>query len=183
MTWKKMLSTIFTLKIPVSLHQQRAGTTSRQMIRHQKPEGRIMTTRAELSAAEEYTHGHTALMRAAVNGNTETVEELIHQGVDINERDEKGRTALMFAVVNSHYETMTVLLEHGADVQAKSNEGGTALMGAALAGDLRMVEALLDKGADVHARLRDTNESAVTLATSHGHVEVARLLSQLNERH
>jgi len=83
-----------------------------------------MTTRAELSAAEGYRHGHTALMRAALDGNTEKVKELIKQGVDINQRDNDGRTALMFAVINSHYETMRVLLEHGADVNAQSNKGG-----------------------------------------------------------
>ena len=139
-----------------------------------------MTTRAELSAAEGYMHGHTALMRAALDGNTETIKELIDQGADVNRRDDTGRTALMFAVVNSHYETVKVLLKFGADVQAKSDEGGTALMGAALAGDLNTVQVLLDEGADVHARLRKTNESAVTLAESHGHIEIARLLRQLD---
>jgi uncharacterized protein len=138
-----------------------------------------MTTRAELSAAEEYGHGHTPLMQAALDGNTQTVKDLIHRGADINQRDDNGRTALMFAVINMHYETMKVLLEYGADVNVKSNEGGTALMGAALAGDLRMVQALLDKGADVHARLLETNESAATLAAKHGHGEIARLLSQI----
>ena len=137
-----------------------------------------MTTRAELSAAEAYRHGHTALMRAALDGDTESVKELINQGGDINQRDDNGRTALMFAVVNGHYETMKVLLEHGADVNARSNEGGTALMGGAFTGDLRIVQALLDKGADVHAKLHETNESAATLAASHGYDEIARLLSQ-----
>ena len=136
-----------------------------------------MTTRAELSAAEEYGHGHTPLMRSALDGNTERVKELIHQGADINQRDDNGRTALMFAVINTHYETMKVLLEYGADVNAKSNKGGTALMGAATAGDLRMVQALLDKGADLHPRLPETNESALTIAASHGYDEIARLLS------
>lgn len=137
-----------------------------------------MTTRAELSAAEGYSHGHTPMMRAALDGDTERVKELINQGADINQRDDNGRTALMFAVVNRHYETMKVLLEHGADVNARSNEGGTALMGAASAGELRMVEALLDKGADSHATLPETKESAATLAASHGYDEIARLLSQ-----
>jgi ankyrin repeat protein len=139
-----------------------------------------MTTRAELSAAEEYGHGHTPLMRAALAGNTERVKELIHQGADINQRDDNGRTALMFAVINTHYETMRVLLEYGADVNANSIKGGTALMAAASAGDLRMVQALLDKGADLHARLPETNESAVTIAESHGYAEIARLLSQID---
>jgi len=138
-----------------------------------------MTTRAELSAAEGYGHGHTALMRAALDGNTEQVKELLNQGAEINQRDENGRTALMFAVINRHYDTMKVLLEHGADVNAKSNQGGTALMAAALAGDLRMVRALLDKGADTHASLRETNETAATIAASHGYDEIARLLGQV----
>lgn len=139
-----------------------------------------MTTRAELSAAEGYSHGHTPLMRAALDGDTESVRELIREGADINQRDDNDRTALMFAVINRHYETTKVLLEYGADVNAKSNKEGTALMAAALAGDLRMVQALLDKGADVHARLPDTNESAVTIAASHGYDEIARLLSQVS---
>lgn len=136
-----------------------------------------MTTRAELSAAEASGHGHTPLMRAALEGNTERVKDLVQQGAEINQRDDNGRKALMFAAINAHYETMKVLLEYGADVNAKSYIGGTALMGAALAGDLRMVQALLDKGADLHARLSETNESAMTLTTSHGHDEIARLLS------
>ena len=138
-----------------------------------------MTTRAELSDDDEYSHGHTVLMRAALDGNTETVKELIDQDADINQRDDNGRTALMFAVVNMHYKTMKVLLERGADVNAKSKQGGTALMAAALAGDLRMVQALLDTGADLHARLPETNQTAVTIAASHGHAEIARLLSQI----
>lgn len=139
-----------------------------------------MTTRAELSAADEYSHGHTVLMRAALDGNTERVKELIDQGADINQRDDNGRTALMFAVVNLHFETMKLLLEYGADVNVKSKQGGTALMAAALAGDLRMVQALLDKGADSHARLPETNQTAVTIAASYGHAEIARVLSQIN---
>src|SRR5215813_3272825 len=140
-----------------------------------------MTTRAELSAAEAYEHGHTALMRAALDGDTETVRELIQQGADINQRDDFGRTALMFAVMNMHYETMKVLLEDGADVQTRSTDGGTALMAAAgMAGDLRMVQALLDRGADVHARLRETNETALTFAEKYGRNEIAQLLRQLD---
>ena len=139
-----------------------------------------MTTRAELSAAEAYRHGDTPLMRAALDGNTERVRELINQGADVNQRDDNGRTALMFAVVNRHSETVKVLLEHGADVNAKSNQGGTALMGAAMNGELGMVQALLDKGADLDARLHETNESAATLAASHGYDDIARLLSQID---
>jgi len=75
---------------------------------------------------------------------------------------------------------MKLLLEHGADVNARSKQGGTALMGAAMAGELSMVQALLDKGADLDARLHDTDESAATLAASHGYDDIARLLTQID---
>jgi ankyrin repeat protein len=139
-----------------------------------------MTTRAELSAAEEHGHGHTSLMQAALDGKTERVKELIDQGADINQRDDNDRTGLMFAVINMHFETMKVLLEHGADVNAKSQQGGTPLMAAALAGDLRMVQALLERGVDLHVRLAETNDTAITIAANHGHAEIARLLSQVH---
>ena len=140
-----------------------------------------MTTRAELSAAEGYVNCHTRLMREALQGNTEKVKDLLDQGEEINQRDDNGRTALMFAVINTHYETMKVLLEYGADVNARSNRGGTPLMGAAMTGNLRMVQVLLDKGADLNARLTATNETAATLAASHGHADIARLLSAKTE--
>ena len=136
-----------------------------------------MTTRADLSASEEYDQGHhTPLMRAALDGNTQSVKELLDEGADINQRDDNDRTALMFAVINAHYETMKLLLEHGADVNARSNVGGTPLMAAALAGDIRMVQALLDRGADIHARLPETNESAETIASTRGYADIAHLL-------
>src|SRR5688500_20231621 len=95
-----------------------------------------MTTRAELSADDEYSHGHTVLMRAALDGKTERVKELIDRGADINQREDNGRTALMFAVINLHYKKIKVLLEYGAGVNAESKLGGTALMVAAVKGDI-----------------------------------------------
>ena len=55
-----------------------------------------MATRAELSAAED-GFDHTPLMRAALDGNTERVKELIHEG---NVRDviikHEGQTIVHF---------------------------------------------------------------------------------------
>jgi PAS domain S-box-containing protein len=52
--------------------------------------------------------GHTELMRAALEGETETVERLLESGTSVNERDDEGRTALMFAVINIHGNTVKV---------------------------------------------------------------------------
>ena len=94
-----------------------------------------MTTRGQMSEAAEHEGGHTELMRAALEGETETVERLLESGTNVNERDDEGRTGLMFAVTNIHRDIANRLLKHGADVNAAADDGSTALMLAASAGD------------------------------------------------
>ena len=98
-----------------------------------------MTTRGQMSEAAEHEGGHTELMRAALEGETETVERLLESGTSVNEKDDEDRTALMFAVINIHGNTVKSLLEHGANVNAASNDGSTVLMLAASAGDAEIV--------------------------------------------
>jgi ankyrin repeat protein len=138
----------------------------------------VMTTRSQLSKPENDDGGHTALMVAALEGNTKEVKALLRQGGGVNAKDSMGRTALMFAVINMHYDTVRVLLESGADVNARSANGGTALMLAATSGEPRIVQALLDQGADTDATLLDTNISAMSLAVRHGYDAVISLLTR-----
>ena len=55
--------------------------------------------------------GNTDLMRAALNGQRETVKALLLNGADVNARNHQGRTALMFAIVNLHTSTVQTLLD------------------------------------------------------------------------
>ena len=135
-----------------------------------------MNTRAEISESAEDEAGHTKLMRAALEGQTESVEALLEQGADVNAKDSEGRTALMFASVNMHFGSAKALLEHGADVNAKANDGCTALMLAASSDDIEIVRALLRKGADVSGKFTQTGKTALQLAEEKGYTDIVGLL-------
>ena len=68
------------------------------------------------------------LMTASVHGDTDTVEELLGKGADVNGKDKRfGRTALMSAMYRGHTHIVELLLDNGANVHAKDDDGTTAL--------------------------------------------------------
>ena len=68
------------------------------------------------------------LLEAARNGQTEQVQMLLDQGVDVNAADKSGTTALMRAAVNADADMVAALLSRKADVNLKDASGKTALM-------------------------------------------------------
>ena len=77
----------------------------------------------------ELTAGN--LRSAALNGDLQTVREVIEQGIEVDEGDELDRTALMLAAYNGHAEVVRELLSEGADVNKANKEGRTPIMFAA----------------------------------------------------
>ncbi len=71
--------------------------------------------------------GKTALIIAAIKGDSTIVEMLLDRGVRLNERDDDGNTALILAVANGHLQIVRLLLNKGADVNAADVNGETAL--------------------------------------------------------
>jgi uncharacterized protein len=107
---------------------------------------------------KESQRGQTALMWAAAEGNTATVEELVERGSDIHAKTKGGLTPLLFAVREGRIDTVRALLKAGADV----NETWAAGRGSGVAGISAMVLAvanahyelaamMLDAGADPNA--------------------------------
>ncbi len=94
----------------------------------------------------------SALMQAAEKGDTETVNDLLAKGADVNAKDSTGRTTLIYAAFKGHTEIVQALLAKGAEVNAKDSAGGTALIIAAVMGHADTVQVLLEKGADVNAK-------------------------------
>ena len=96
--------------------------------------------------------GSTALILAALSGETESARLLLAAGANANDVAADGRSALITAAFSGHTEVAQLLLTAGADPNA-AGAGYTALHAAALRGDVTLVRALLEKGANPHATL------------------------------
>ena len=75
--------------------------------------------------------GMTALLHAARQGHTESVQALIELGADINQVGGADSTSvLMIATINGHFDLAMYLLEQGADPTLSSVAGATPLYAA-----------------------------------------------------
>ncbi len=88
-----------------------------------------------------------SLIRAAKEGDTETVKTLVAAGADVHPQNEFGQTALMQAAFRGNTDTVHALVAAGADVHAKDRDGETALMQAAWHGHTAIVQILKEAGA------------------------------------
>ena len=117
-------------------------------------------------------------MRAALNGQSETVKALLLSGADVNARNHEGRTALMFAIVNLHTSTVQTLLDFGADVNVQAASCGcTSLLLAAGSGDIGITRALLQSGADPRTVCRP-GITALVVARERGYSAIVELLNR-----
>jgi ankyrin repeat protein len=115
------------------------------------------------------------LLKAALEGNVEKVEELLSKGADPNVKDEDGNTPLHLAIKANHLQIARLLVERGADVNARNKRGKTPLHIAAERSNEEAVALLVEKGADVNAK----DESMLTplhVAVDQGSLAIAQLL-------
>ena len=102
-----------------------------------------------------YADDWTPLAKAAYDGDTELVRELIAQGADLEVfSGDSGseETALGWAALEGHLDTALVLIEASANVNAGNHGNWTPLMSAAYYGHPEMVKLLLEHGANPRTR-------------------------------
>ena len=108
------------------------------------------------------------LLKASMNGNTERVQYLLKQDIDINQQDAEGNTALLLASEGGHTETVQLLLDNYARVNGQQ-EGMSTSMKASQ-------HRHMDKAAVNMKGSKNYHHNALTLASKNGHTEVAKLL-------
>lgn len=119
------------------------------------------------------TEDGSALRRAAIAGDVETLHALLNQGVPIDITDPNGWTVLILAVKRGKAEVVHYLVKRGAEVNRRTKSGTTALYHAAQRGHAGIVRFLLHSGANVNERYED---GATPLIMGAYHLEVVRIL-------
>lgn len=116
--------------------------------------------------------GETALMMAALIGQTETVGMLIEKGATL---DPDGWTPLHYAASSGKVGVIEKLIEAGADKNARSPNGTTPMMMAVRRGNLTAYQKLLIAGADPTIK-NDRGLTTVDYLERQGETERAELL-------
>lgn len=117
------------------------------------------------------------LYRAALNGETEKVSELLAGGADPNQASEGDDAGLPLcaAAAWDRVEAIGVLLAAGADVNGRETGGWHALLWAAANGHTDAAHALIEAGAQLD-EANDDGDTALTLAARRGALGVVRVL-------
>lgn len=116
------------------------------------------------------------LVDGALNGELETINLALADGLNVNAQDEGQRTLLMFAAFNGQADVIKALLKAGADVNHKDATDRTALMFASTGSNVETVQLLLKAGAKVNAVDNHENWTALMMAAAEGQTEVINVL-------
>ena len=116
----------------------------------------------------------TALMLAALKGQTMLARKLLDRGAHVNK---PGWAPLHYAATHGHLDIMAMLLEQHAYIDAESPNKTTPLMMAAHYGTPAAVKLLLDAGADPTLK-NQLGLSATDFAARAGRTESAELIAK-----
>ena len=142
---------------------------------NQAPEVALQPTYEYRRTFSSVNDATIALWRAAQQGNTEQLRELLRRGADVTARHPDGGPALIKAAARGHSAMVQELLTAGAQVDSKDSEGWTALAWAAEFGRIETVKVLLSAGADPNSR-NEAGGVPIMPAAQNGFIEVVNVL-------
>ncbi|BBG59426.1 ankyrin repeat protein [Providencia rustigianii DSM 4541] len=115
------------------------------------------------------------LVNAAEKGDLASVQQLVEQGVNMEQRDPRLRTPLMAATNANQITVARYLIEKGADVNAKDGIQDTPFLYAGARGLQEILEMTLSHGADVSS-INRYGGTALIPAAERGHVKTVKTL-------
>ena len=112
------------------------------------------------------------LLRAAKDGDLQTVQNLVARGMDPDTSDPAGNTLLMIAAREGQMDVANYLAGQKARIRARNGAGETAIMFASLKGHLEVVKMLHASGAEVSG----PGWAPLHYCAWGGHTEICRFL-------
>jgi ankyrin repeat protein len=122
----------------------------------------------------------SALCRAAMAGQIQVVQELLHQpGIDIDFCNPKfdGNTALHHACKSGHLEVVKLLVEYGATINVTDNKGMTPFLKAASSDSLTVLKYVEEQGADIN-KVTEDGRTILHVAAAGNSVKILEHLLQ-----
>ncbi|XP_044729331.1 uncharacterized protein LOC123292680 [Chrysoperla carnea] len=121
---------------------------------------------------------------AANEGDVQTVQRLLNDGANVNDKDVDGRTPLHFAVSNGHINVVNMLLQNGAVVTEATKKGNTPLHTATSKGYKEIIEVLLQhisRNRDIlndfiDAKTTSSGTTSLHIAAKSGFLEIIKSL-------
>ena len=135
----------------------------------------ILSCRSEIDG-----EGQRLILEANVC-NSESVAELLAEGVDANTKNAQGETPLILAARNNCIDTARYLLQAKADSMAKLGWDETAIYYAAVHGNTEIVGLLLDAGVAVDTKT-EKGWTPLMAAAALGHLDTVRKLLEANPK-
>lgn len=121
----------------------------------------------------------TPLQIASIQGDLNTVQDLVGTGDSLTERDVQGLNVLQLAAMTSHSKVVEFLAKSYQDQKISIDERlpgqSSALMIAAMKGHLENVKVLLKYGADANLQGHG-GETALHAASSRGHLPIVNAI-------
>jgi len=124
---------------------------------------------------EEETTEEPDIHTAAIEGDIDSVVEILENGMDINSTDDVGSTVLHYAVSGDGSEVAKYLVSNGAEVNSLDDYQNSPLHLAAYEGNIKSAALLIKNGAHLNL-LNEENETPLHLAAEEGYEEMVKLL-------